>query len=138
MLIGTYRHSLDTKKRMRLPSKLKAELGSSLVITKGLNQNLYIFSSADFETLYSKLKSVALFDEEAQRPVRKFLSSAFDVSEDSQGRFLLPTELCNYAGLSKDIVIVGAGSRLEIWSEENWNKVEAEETNFDKLGSLGV
>lgn len=139
MLIGTYRHSIDSKNRIRFPSKFKSELGVNFVVTMGTNKNLYIFSKDKFDEIYQKLTSIALFDEEAQKPVRKFLSSAFEVDEDTQGRHLLPKELCKYAELEKDIVFVGVGNRVEIWSEENWNKTnEDEKIDFSVLGKLGV
>ena len=88
MLIGTYRHSVDAKKRMRVPSKFKGELGSNFIITKGTCGNLFAFSSDKFSALYDKLTNLPLFDEEAQKPVRKFLASAFEAEEDGQGRVL--------------------------------------------------
>ena len=139
MLIGTYRHNLDSKKRMRLPTKFKAELNTNIVVTKGTNKNLLVFSKESFDILYNKLTSIALFDEEAQKPVRKFLASAFEIEEDTQGRHLLSKELCSYAGLQKEIVFVGVGNRVEIWAEENWNAVdEDEKIDFSILGKLGV
>ena len=139
MLIGTYRHSIDAKKRMRLPTKFKNELGSTIIVAKGTSKNLLIFSKESFDELYKKLTSIALFDEEAQKPIRKFLSSAFEIEEDTQGRHLLSKELCNFGGFQKDIVFVGVGNRVEIWAEEEWNAVdEDEKIDFGILGKLGV
>lgn len=139
MLIGTYRHSLDVKKRFRLPSKLKVELGSNIVIAKGTEKNLFIFSKLEFDELYKRLTSIALFDNDAQKPNRKFLASAFEIEEDTQGRYLLTKELCDYAELGKDIVFVGVGNRVEIWSEANWCKQDEDnEIDFGILGKLGV
>lgn len=129
MLIGTYRHSIDAKKRMRMPSKFKAELGSNFVITKGNSGNLFVFSNAEFSILHEKMINIPIFDEEAQKPIRKFLSSAFEAEEDNQGRVLLPKELVKFAGIEKNLVFVGLGNRVEIWSEEKWN---AEQENEDK------
>lgn len=140
MLIGTYRHSIDSKKRMRIPSKFKNELGNNCIITKGTGTNLMIFSGDGFQNLYEKMTNVSIFDEEAQKPVRKFLSSAFETEEDGQGRILLPKELALYAEITKNIVFVGVGSRVEIWAEEIWDKMQEteEKTDFSVLAKLGV
>ncbi len=140
MLIGTYRHSVDAKKRMRMPSKFKAELGANFVITKGNSDNLFVFSHAEFDALYSKMTSLPLFDEEAQKPIRKFLASAFEAEEDNQGRVLLPKELAKFAKIDKNLVFVGVGNRVEIWAEEKWDEVDSsdEKTDFSVLAKYGV
>lgn len=141
MLIGTYRHSIDSKKRMRIPSKFKSELGSNCIITKGTGVNLMIFSGDGFQDLYERLSNISIFDDAAQKPVRKFLSSAFDAEEDAQGRILLPKELALYAEITKNIVFVGVGNRVEIWAEEIWDKMQEEDgeaTDFTVLAKLGV
>ncbi len=140
MLIGTYRHSVDAKKRMRMPSKFKSELGANFVITKGNTGNLFVFSNAQFAALYEKMVNLPLFDEEAQKPIRKFLSSAFEAEEDNQGRVLLPKELVKHAGIEKGMVFVGVGNRVEIWSEEAWDKLNSddEENDFSVLAKFGV
>lgn len=139
MLIGTYRHSVDGKKRMRVPSKLKSEIGSNFIITKGTGKNLFVFSKAEFDKLYEKLTNLPIFNVELQKPVKKFLASAFEAEEDGQGRVLLPKELCDYAEITKNIVSIGVGNRVEIWSEELWDKEDSDiETEFSALGNLGV
>ena len=141
MLIGTYRHSVDAKKRMRMPSKFKAELGANFVITKGNSGNLFVFSNEQFSALYEKMVNLPLFDEEAQKPIRKFLSSAFEAEEDNQGRVLLPKELVKHAGIEKNMVFVGVGNRVEIWAEEIWEKMQEEsdeKPDFSVLAKLGV
>ena len=139
MLIGTYRHSIDAKKRMRMPSKFKNELGANFIITKGGSGNLFVFSKAQFNTLYEKLVNLPLFDEEAQAPIRKFLSSAFEAEEDNQGRILLSKELVKFASIEKNIVFVGVGNRVEIWAEEVWDKIDGENgADFGVLTKFGV
>ena len=140
MLIGTYRHSVDAKKRMRMPTKFKCELGADCIITKGTNKNLFVFSKEQFNTLYEKMVNLPLFDEEAQKPVRKFLSSAFETEEDGQGRILLPKELINFAGITKGIVFVGVGNRVEIWAEAVWDEEtkDDEKADFSILAKFGV
>ena len=141
MLIGLYRHSIDAKKRMRMPSKFKTALGANFIITKGNKQNLFVFSNEQFSALYEKMIALPLFDEEAQMPVRRFLSSAFETEEDAQGRFLLPKELALFANITKNIVLVGVGNRVEIWAEEVWDKMQEEsdeKVDFSVLAKLGV
>jgi len=140
MLIGLYRHSIDAKKRMRMPSKFKSTLGANFVITKGNKQNLFVFSNEQFSALYEKMLALPLFDEEAQMPVRRFLASAFESDEDAQGRVLLPKELATYANISKNIVFVGVGNRVEIWAEEVWENESknTENADFSILAKFGV
>lgn len=139
MLIGTYRHSLDAKKRMRMPSKFKTVLGNDFIITKGTANNLFVFSKSDFDVLYNRLTNLPLFDEEAQKPIRKFLASAYDTEEDPQGRVLLSKELVQHANITKNIVLIGVGNRVEIWAEEVWDKLSEEDSaDFSVLGKLGV
>lgn len=138
MLIGTYRHSVDAKNRMRMPSKFKGELGENFVITKGTSNNLFVFSAEQFSAVYEKLMALPLFDEEAQKPVRKFLASAFESEEDGQGRVLLPKELIAHAKITKNLVFVGVGNRVEIWAEEVWEENQNNETDFNVLAKFGV
>lgn len=121
MLIGTYRHQIDEKCRMRMPTKFKEELGAGFIVTKGTDNCLYAFKAEKFAELYEKLNNLPIFDSEVQKPVRMLLSSAFETEEDKQGRILLAKELREYAKISKNIVFIGSGSRVEIWAEEEWN-----------------
>ena len=142
MLIGTFRHQIDEKKRMRVPTKLKEELGAGFIVTKGTNGCLFAFSKESFETeVIEKTKSISIFDAEAQKPLRVLMSSAFETEEDNQGRILIPQELRAFASITKKIVFVGVGSRMEIWAEEAWDAYN-EGTNFDdataSLAKMGV
>lgn len=121
MLIGTYRHQVDEKSRMRMPTKFKEELGANFIITKGNNNCLYAFSQTKFTDLYNKMSDLPIFDAEVQKPVRMVLASAFETEEDKQGRILLAKELRDYAKITKNIVFIGSGNRVEIWAEEEWN-----------------
>ena len=120
LLTGEFSHSIDAKGRLIIPSKFREILGDNFVITKGNSGNLFVFSNEQFSALYEKMVSLPLFDEEAQKPIRKFLSSAFEAEEDNQGRVLLPKELVKHAGIEKNMVFVGVGNRVEIWAEETW------------------
>ena len=142
MLIGTFRHQVDEKKRMRVPSKLKESLGVGFIITKGTNGCLFAFSQDSFnEEVVEKTKNLSMFDAEVQKPLRILMSSAFETEEDNQGRILIPQELRTFASITKKIVFVGVGSRVEIWAEEVWDKYN-EGTDFDEatktLAGLGV
>ncbi len=142
MLIGTFRHSIDEKKRMRVPTKLKAELGEGFVVTKGNNGCLFAFSKTIFdEDVITKARGLSMFDAEAQRPLRLLMSSAFETEEDGQGRILIPVELREFAKIDKKIVFIGVGNRVEIWAEEVWNDYSTG-ANFDdavaELARLGV
>ena len=134
MFIGEYSHSLDSKNRMIVPVKLRDELGERFVITKGLDGCLYAYPEKEWKILEEKLKKLAF--------VRFFFSGACEVEIDKQGRGLIPLNLKEYAGIEKDIVSIGALTKVEIWSKEKWQ--EYNELNIDfnsiaeKMGDLGI
>ena len=137
MFVGEYRHQLDAKNRLRVPAKLKSELGDKFVVTKGSNGCLFVFNSKMMENIYSKLQNVPISDIEAQKSIRMLFSAACEVENDEQGRFLLPQNLKDFAKIDKNVDTVGAGTRLEIWSEENWNKYNSCDNFDDVLSGLG-
>ena len=122
MLIGEYEHSLDTKGRMIMPAKLRQDIGEKFIITKGLDGCLFVFSQNEWLNFEEKLKALPLSDKNARNFVRFFLSGATECEIDKQGRFLIPANLREAAKLGKDAVIVGVGTRLEIWDKEIWQK----------------
>ena len=123
MLIGTYNHQLDQKNRFRIPTKFKETLGNELVLTVGSGGALELFSKDLFEeNVLSKMGNISLFDEVAQKSLRILLSSAHELEEDNQGRFLMPKSLKTHGKILKNIVIIGVGKRVEIWAEEEWLK----------------
>lgn len=131
MFFGSYSHALDEKGRIRVPSKLKAGITGAYVITKGIDNCLYIFNKAYFETEFlSKLDSVFPYASSGNKSVRAILSSTFDVEEDTQGRFVIPATLKEFAGINKNVVSVGVGNRIEIWDSENWNSY-SNQTSFE-------
>lgn len=133
MLLGTYFYSVDEKGRIRMPQKLKSQLGENFVVTKGSNGCLFVFSQEELKcSIYDKLKELPLTAVDAQKPLRMIMSSAFEVQEDSVGRFTLPAILREFAKIEKNIVIIGVGSRCEIWSEERWNAYNSDELSFDE------
>ena len=126
MLQGTYRHAMDAKGRLFMPSKLRSDLGEGFIITRGLGTQLFVFSQADWKEFTDKLRALPMSDPGAQAFVRLFLSGAYECEVDKQGRFLIPQELRAYARIEKDTVITGLISRVEIWSEENWDRYTAQ------------
>ncbi|MGN1099030.1 MAG: division/cell wall cluster transcriptional repressor MraZ [Christensenellales bacterium] len=122
MFFGKYFHSLDNKGRLRLPSKLKVGLGETVYVTQGTNGCLFVFPESEFSKLTEKLAAAPMFNSKIQAPLRMLLSSGVVIDEDNQGRFLLPSYLREFAALKKNVVFVGVGNRVELWSEENWNK----------------
>lgn len=136
MFLGTYRHQIDEKCRLRMPSKFKESLKEGFIVAKGTNGCLFAFSCEEFEALYKKLENVSLFDIEAQKPIRALLASAFVTEEDKQGRILLPPELRNYAKMVKNIVTIGVGNHVEIWAEEVFNEYNTEESYDAAAASL--
>ncbi|MGD9901202.1 MAG: division/cell wall cluster transcriptional repressor MraZ [Spirochaetales bacterium] len=135
MFVGEYRHQMDEKFRLRMPAKFKKQLGKNFVVTKGTNGCLFVFSHADMKAhLLDKLNNVSIFDINAQKPLRVLLSSAFEVEEDNQGRFLIDKALRDFANLKKDVVFIGVGNHIEVWNINLWeNYLNADDSNFDAL-----
>jgi MraZ protein len=143
MLIGEYRHTIDTKKRLAIPSRLRRELGSKAVITRGLDNCLFIFPLSQWNKLVEKLSKLPLGQKDTRGFIRLMLAGAGEVKLDQLGRILIPDYLKQYAGLKKNIVIAGVYNRLEIWDEAKWNlfkqSTEKEVDNMaERLGELGV
>lgn len=134
MFFGEYKHSVDEKARMRVPAKLKVSLSNKYVVTKGTSGCLFIFSKNYFEQEFlSKLNAVPTFNVASQKPIRMLLSSTFEVEEDAQGRFLLPASLREFAGIEKNVVFIGMGNRIEVWSDNNWENYKGSDNDFDVL-----
>lgn len=127
MLIGEYEHSLDTKGRLIMPSKLREDMGEKFIVTKGLDGCLFGFSKNEWQNFEEKLKTLPLTNKNARDFVRFFLSGATECEIDKQGRFLIASNLREYATLEKDVVIIGVGTRLEIWDREKWKNYNSSE-----------
>ena len=123
MLMGEYSHSLDTKGRLIMPAKLRQDIGDKFILTKGLDGCLFAFSQTEWNNFEEKLKGLPLSDKNARNFVRFFLSGATECEIDKQGRFLIPTNLRISANLEKDAIIIGVGTRIEIWNKETWENV---------------
>ena len=122
MLIGEYEHSLDVKGRLIMPAKLREDIGEKFIITKGLDGCLFGFSLNEWTNFEEKLKSLPLTNKNARDFVRFFLSGAVNSEIDKQGRFLIASNLREYASMEKEVVIIGVGTRIEFWSKDKWKK----------------
>ena len=143
MLLGEYRHNLDTKGRMAIPAKFRDKLTAGAIITRGIDNCLFVFANAEWETLAQKLIALPLAQANSRAFVRLMLAGASDVEIDNQGRILIPDYLRKYAGLKKEVVVAGLYNRVEIWDREAWTtykmKTEnASEQIAEHLGDLGI
>jgi MraZ protein len=143
MLIGEYQHNLDAKKRLAIPSKFRKELGEGAVLTRGLDNCLFVFPLPQWNQLAEKLGNLPMSQQGTRAFARLLLSGAVEVEFDSLGRILIPEYLKNYAGLKKNAVVTGVHTRLEIWDSEKWTsykeKLEKDSDSIaEKLGELGM
>ena len=120
MLIGEYEHSLDDKGRVIMPVKLRSDIGERFIITKGLDGCLFVFSQLEWSNFEAKLKELPLTNKNARDFVRFIQSGATECELDKQGRFLIVNNLREYANIKKEVVIIGVGTRIEIWNKEKW------------------
>jgi len=143
MFIGEYTYSIDEKKRLAVPPKFRQQLKKGGVITRGLDNCLFLYSNAEWEKLAIKLSEMPLSRADARGFSRIMLSGAMEVDFDNLGRILVPDYLKEYADLKKKVVVAGVYNRIEIWDEEVWNsykqKTEKEAGNIaERLNELGV
>ncbi len=132
--MGEYHHTIDAKGRLIIPARFREGLGDSFVVTKGLDNCLFVYPRQEWAALEQKLKSLPFARADARAFVRFFFSGATECELDKQGRILIPANLREYARLSKDVVVLGVSSRVEIWSRERWdeyNNLAAE--NFEEI-----
>ena len=127
MFIGEYEHSVDAKGRVIMPAKLREDIGEKFIVTKGLDGCLFAYSKTEWSNFEEKLKSLPLTNKNARDFVRFFLSGAVECEIDKQGRFLIPNNLREYAKLEKEIIIIGVGTRIEIWNRESWKQYSSSE-----------
>ena len=131
MFLGTYAPKLDDKGRVILPAKFRAELEGGVVIARGQERCLYVFSTREFEELHDKIRQAPVTSKQARDYLRLFLSGANSEVPDSQNRVTIPSQLRAYAGLDRELTVIGVGNRAEIWDTEAWEQYYAEqESNF--------
>lgn len=134
MFMGEYRHSIDDKGRIIIPTKFRDHLGSSFIITRGLDQCLFAYPRSEWTQLERKLKSLPFTKADARAFTRFFFSGASEVDLDKQGRIRIPSNLRHFAKLSKECVIIGVSTRVEIWCKELWEQYSSEsEEAFNKI-----
>lgn len=143
MFIGEYIYSLDDKKRLGIPVKFRGLLGKKAVITRGIDQCLFIFSTKEWNSLAEKISKLPLSQSDARSFARLMLGGAMEVTIDGMGRILLPDYLKKYASLKKKAVLVGVLNRVEVWDEDSWEKykntTEKEGENIaERLKELGI
>jgi len=143
MLLGEFQHSLDTKGRMAIPAKFRDKVTSGAIITRGIDNCLFVFAHAEWEALAAKLIALPLAQANSRAFVRLMLAGATDVTLDNQGRILIPDYLRKYAGLKKEVVVAGLYNRIEVWDEAAWQayKTKTESSSeaiAEQLGELGI
>ena len=126
MFIGQYKYNLDGKGRIVIPQDYRCQLGKNIVVNKGIENCISIYSMSEWEKQVEKVTSLNFTQKSNRLFNRYFLSSAFNKEIDAQGRINLDECLIKHAGITKECVIIGAGNVIEIWSLENWNKMEEE------------
>lgn len=143
MFIGEYQHTLDAKGRMFVPSKFRDDLGDTFIVTLGLDNCLFVFPQEEFERLKAKLDAISITNKDARTFARFFFAGASECEMDKQGRIMIPGKLRDYAGLSKDVTVVGVSNRVELWNTESWESTHSFE-NFspdelsEKMELLGL
>lgn len=135
-LMGEYNHTIDTKGRLSIPSKFRGILGNEFVISKGIESCLFVYTNEAWEEFEHKITSLPLLDKEARQLSRFFLAGAAQMELDAHGRILVPTNLREYAGLEKDVTLIGMGSRVEIWDTAKWLENNAELDMEQVTGAL--
>jgi MraZ protein len=143
MFIGEYQHNIDQKGRLAVPAKFRTELAKGAVVTKGLDDCLFLYPKTEWKKLADKLAALPISKANTRAFARLMLAGAMDVEVDKQGRMLVPDYLRKYAGMKKKVVITGLYNRLEIWDQVKWNKYkQGTETKSgdiaEALGELGV
>ena len=142
MFIGEYQHSIDAKGRIIIPSKFREELGHEFILTKGLDDCLFIYSKEEWKKFESKLADLPIASKEARSFVRYFFSGAVECEIDKQGRLTIPPHLREHAKIDKELVTIGVMSRVEVWSKQKWESYESNGLGYDeiaqKMTELGI
>lgn len=143
MFIGEYQHTIDSKGRVAVPAKFRPKISKGAVVTRGLDDCLFLYTKEEWQKLADKLAALPISKANTRAFARLMLAGAMDVDLDSQGRIMLPEYLRKYASMTKKVIIAGLYSRLEIWDEAKWNKYKSgtEQKSGDiaeALGELGV
>jgi len=143
MFIGEYNYSIDNKGRVAIPAKFRSALVKGAVVTRGLDNCLFVYSKTEWTNLAEKLSSLPISQANTRAFSRLMLAGAMDVKIDGQGRIIIPDYLKKYAGMKKRAIIAGLYNRLEVWDEDRWNeyktKTEKDSNEIaENLSALGV
>ena len=143
MFYGDYQHSVDTNGRVIIPSKFRDGLGEKFILTKGLDNCLFAYSSEEWTNLETKLRSLPFTDKDVRAFVRFFFAGATECELDKQGRILIPQNLREYASLEKDVYIIGVSTRVEVWDKGKWENYSGDENMSaesiaEKMAMLGI
>lgn len=143
MFIGEYQHSIDAKGRIIIPSKFREELGFKFILTKGLDNCLFIYPMEEWRSFEEKLKQLPLTSKDARAFVRHFFSGAIECEVDKQGRITIPQNLRDHARIEKDVVAIGVSTRVEIWDKDEWERYNDDaDLSYDniaeKMAELGI
>lgn len=134
MLLGTHTPRLDEKGRLILPAKFRDEFSSGLVITRGQDRCLYVFSAREFESMNDRIRQAPISSKAARDFLRSLLSGATDELPDKQGRVTIPVMLRDYAGLDRELAVIGMGNRAEIWDLKVWNESQSDrDASFSEI-----
>lgn len=134
LFLGTYEPRLDEKGRLILPAKFRDEMSGGVVLTRGQERCLYAFPRAEFEQIHAQLRQAPLTSKQARDYMRVFLSGATDEVPDRQGRVTIPSILRRYAGLERDLAVIGSGSKVEIWDAKAWaDYLQAQEDTYAQI-----
>lgn len=126
MFIGEYQHTIDQKGRLAVPAKFRTKLASGAVVTRGLDDCLFLYPKDEWEKLATRLSELPISQKDSRAFVRLMLAGAMDLEIDRQGRINLPQYLREYAGVKNEVVVAGLYSRIEIWNRSNWDKYRRE------------
>ena len=140
MFMGEYNHTVDSKGRLIVPSKFREQLGDEFVVTKGLDNCLFVYENSEWAKLEEKLRTLPLTNTAARKFSRFLLAGATTCEVDKQGRVLIPSVLREFAGLNKEVVLVGVLNRIEIWSRERWQENEYDDMDeiAEHMAALGL
>lgn len=127
LLLGTYTPKIDAKGRMALPAKFRSQLGPGMVMARGQERCVYLLPQSEFRRIALQIQRTSMGNKAARDYLRVFLSGAVDQEPDRQGRVLVPQMLRDYANLGSDIVVIGVGTRAEIWNKQAWEEYLAEQ-----------
>ena len=143
MFIGEYEHTLDEKKRVSLPKSFRASLGKKMVMTRGLDNCLFVYSMSSWQKVSAKLQELSFAQSDIRGFNRFILSGATEVEPDGAGRILIPDHQKLFAGLKKNVVFTGVSDRVEIWDAAVWKQYKARiekqaDALAERLGEIGA